>query len=367
MPDACYPRARMDATNPGWVAMRDVLSRIAVGPKGSKDLDEEEAYDALNLCLTRQASDVQIGVFLMAQRLKRETEAENHGFLRAIVDASHIVTAAAPTVVSLADPYDGFQRSAHFGPVVAAVLGACGLPAYVHGAEYMPPKFGITSRQVLDHMGLAVGVGGGAESVRSAAVRLAEVGAAFVDLSDFCPRLSALTELRTEIAKRCFLATLEKLATPLRGASSTHVVAGWVHSGYDELLENLLYRMGIASSLLIKATEGHVDPFIHRDTHHRGYVRTNGQLTPTDGIVQPKGYGVQAAKAPEWNDMTVGRQAELWNEALSKKRTVPGLVVRLLAGMVMRHVGHAKTTMSGIGMAHQAIVSGQARRVFMHL
>ena len=126
----------------GWLAMRDILSRVAVGPKGSRNLTEDEAYNALKLCLSKEPSDIQVGVFLIAMRLKRETLDENRGFLRALREVSTIVQSPAPRVLSFCDPYDGFNRVPHFAPVVAAVLGACGLPSYVHGAWTMPPKPG---------------------------------------------------------------------------------------------------------------------------------------------------------------------------------------------------------------------------------
>jgi anthranilate phosphoribosyltransferase len=57
-----------------------VLSRVAVGPRGSRDLDRAAAREALRLCLDGEASAIQAAVFLIAMRLKRETSAENLGF-----------------------------------------------------------------------------------------------------------------------------------------------------------------------------------------------------------------------------------------------------------------------------------------------
>ena len=118
----------------GWNRMREVLTRVAVGPKGSKDLDRDGAREAMALCLDRSASDIQIATFLIAERLKRETTEENLGFLDALVRASTITQASTPEVVSLCDPHDGFLRAPHFAPVTAAVLAACGLPTALNGA-----------------------------------------------------------------------------------------------------------------------------------------------------------------------------------------------------------------------------------------
>ena len=341
--------------------MRSFLARIAVGPAGSKDLSEDEAREGLALCLTREADDVQIGTFLIAERLKRETEAENHGFLAALCDASHHVTAEVPDVMSLADPYDGFVRTPHFAPVVAGVLAACGLPTIVHGARTLPPKNGITARSVFEARGMDLGFGDGADAVARAAERLAECGVAYVALEDFCPALAALTPIRDSIAKRPFLATLEKLITPVRGRERTHVAAGWVHAGYQELIERLLRRRGVASVLLVKGREGHVDPHVHQDTDIYGY--RPGDAEPQADQLRPKGLGALIAERPRWPEMTAASVSELWDEAFHRKRrTAPGQIVRVLAGAALHQAGVASTVMRGVGMAHQAMVSGEARR-----
>ena len=346
----------------GWNRMREVLSRVAVGPKGSKDLDREGAREAMTLCLQRSASDIQIATFLIAERLKRETTEENLGFLDALQDASTIVKTSAPEVVSLCDPHDGFIRAPHFAPVTAAILAACGLPTVVNGALTLAPKNGITPRQVMTHMGFKLDIGDGTASVERASERLATRGIAYVDVEDFCPSLSALNEIRTEMAKRPFLATLEKLITPIRGSETTHIVAGWVHSGYETLLTELMRERGMASTLLIRSVEGHIDPKVHVTTKTTGY-RPDGQSFDED--IEPKCYGTLISEPPDWGTVDIDRVAETWVEALdTRHRTAPGQIVRLLAGMVLSHTGRAATIMRGVGLAHQQITSGRARAHF---
>ena len=110
------------ATTADWEAMREILASIAIGPVGSRDLSRQDARRAMGLALSGEVSDVQIGAFLLAARLKRETTDENLGFLDALVGASTVVTADTPDIVSLADPHNGFTRAPHFAPVAAAVL-----------------------------------------------------------------------------------------------------------------------------------------------------------------------------------------------------------------------------------------------------
>ena len=64
--------------------MQAYLQKIAAGPKLSKDLTEEEAEDALSLILDGKVSQIRVGVFLIAARMKIETVAENIGYWRAL-------------------------------------------------------------------------------------------------------------------------------------------------------------------------------------------------------------------------------------------------------------------------------------------
>ena len=350
---------RDEGLSEDYVAMRDILSRVAIGPIGSRDLDRSEAKEALRLVLEGEVSAVQAGAFLLAARLKRETSQENLGFLDALCSASTIEVAPAPEVVSLADPYNGFSRTPHFSAPTAAVLAACGLPAYVHGGVHIPPKEGLTARTVFAARGQDLGVGAGHAGVKAAAERLGVRGVSYVDVEDFCPGLHALTQIRRDIAKRPCLSLLEKLITPLRGQSGSHLVTGWVHKGYEDEIMLLARDLGLTSSTLIKGREGHIDPAVHRDTQVLGYD-TSGKSV--DLMLRPKSYGLLLSDIPDYGVLTAGKIAELWDEALHiKRRLLPGQTVRLLAGTILTVTGKASTVMRGVGMAHQAISSGKAR------
>jgi anthranilate phosphoribosyltransferase len=342
---------------PGWEAMRAILKRVAVGPQGSRDLDRVEAREALRLCLGREASDVQIGVFLIAERLKRETFEENAGFLDALRDASVVRTGPAPEVVCLADPFDGFTRQAHDGPAVAAVLAACGLPAYVVGAAGMPPKLGVTPRQVLEALGARLDLGRGAASVDGAAARLAAGEPAYLDLDDFCPALAALTPIRREIAKRPCLATLEKLVLPLRGQARTHLVSGWVHAGYERLMLGLLRGGGIASALLVKGREGCIDLHLRRPSETASFA---GEGPDRYESIDPSTLGVSSAEPPD-QDTSPQAVATRWRRALDGSDPAAAQGIRLLAGVVLAQVGRARTVADGMVMAQDGVESGRAQ------
>ena len=237
--------------------MHSIIKRIATGPELSKDISLEEARAGMRAVLEGRVDPVQAGIFLIALRMKRETDDENRGVLDAIREATRRATAPVDDVVDLADPYDGFIRTLPASPFLPALLAACGVAVVSHGVERMGPKFGVTHRQVLRAAGLPVDL-----DPQAAAERIGDpsIGWAYVDQERFCPALYGLTGLRSLIVKRCVTTTAEGLAGPVRGRARTHLVTGYVHKPYPRIYALLARQAGFDSALIVRGVEGGVIP-----------------------------------------------------------------------------------------------------------
>ncbi len=248
--------------------MNSVIQRIATGPELSKSITREEARRAMAAILDGDVDPVQAAVFLVALRMKRETDDEANGVLDAILDATVRATARVDDVLDISDPYDGFVRSLPASPFLPAVLAACGVSAISHGMESVGPKFGLTHHQVLRKAGLSVALdsAGAAEAISQG------VGWAYVDQGTTCPKLHGLLELRTKIIKRPVLTTVEVLTGPVRGAVRTHVMTGYVHKPYPRIYSMLARNAGFNSALLVRGTEGGVIPSLRQDGKLFRYV-----------------------------------------------------------------------------------------------
>ncbi len=273
--------------------MSSILKRIATGPELSKDISREEAREGMRLVLDGAVDPVQAGVFLIALRMKRETDDENRGLLEAIRDATQRATAAVDEVLDLGDPYDGYNRTLPAAPFLPAVLAACGVATVSHGVERMGPKYGVTHRQVLRAAGLPVDL-----TPEQAAARLAEprIGWAYVDQKAFCPKLHALTHLRTLIVKRPAITTAEVLAGPVRGRRKTHLVTGYVHKPYPRIYALLARHAGFDTALLVRGVEGGVIPGL---TQTGKVFRVLGDAEEVPVEFKPAELGIEAAvRAP---------------------------------------------------------------------
>jgi anthranilate phosphoribosyltransferase len=273
--------------------MHSILKRIATGPELSKDISREEACAGMRLVLDAQVDPVQAGVFLIALRMKRETDDENRGVLEAIREATLRATAPVDEVLDVGDPYDGYNRTLPAAPFLPPVLAACGIAAVSHGVERMGPKYGVTHRQVLAAAGLPVDL-----TPEQAATRLGDpgIGWAYVDQKAFCPKLHALAALRTLIVKRPAITTVEVLAGPVRGRLKTHLVTGYVHKPYPRIYALLARHAGFDSALIVRGVEGGVIPSLSnagRAFHYHG----GGEERCTD--FKPAELGIsQSVRAP---------------------------------------------------------------------
>lgn len=273
---------------PPKVIMRSIIQRIATGPDMSKDISLEEARAGMRAVLNNEVEPVQAAVFLIALRMKRETDDENKGILDGIRDVSISTTAPVDEVLDLSDPYNGYNRSLPAAPFLPAVLAACGIPTVSHGVETMSPKFGITHRRVLRAAGIPVDL-----SVEAAAARLGDsaIGWSYVDQDAYCPQLHDLSTLRTNIIKRQAITTVEVLTGPVRGRKKTHFMSGYVHKPYTRVYTMLARHAGFDSALLVRGIEGGIIPSL-RQKGTMFYYRDGGaeqaqEFDPTDiGINQ---------------------------------------------------------------------------------
>ena len=267
--------------------MHSVLQRVATGPELSKSISFDEARDTMAAVLNEEVDPVQAGVFLIALRMKRETDDELRGVLQAVLDVTEHAVAPTDEVVDLVDPYDGFNRNLLVSPFVPAVLAACGVPAFSHGVVSVGPKHGATHSQVLQAAGCNV-----SRSPHAVAERLgdADIGWGYVDQSAFSPKLHGLLRLRELIVKRPALTTVETLAQPLTGQRKTHLMTGYVHKPYPRIYAMLARHAQFDSALLVRGIEGGVTPSLRQNAR---FWACHGSAPETDTDITPAAIGIE--------------------------------------------------------------------------
>ncbi|WP_126455144.1 anthranilate phosphoribosyltransferase [Sulfuriflexus mobilis] len=312
--------------------MHSIIQRVATGPELSKDISQDEARGGMRAILDGHIDPVQAGIFLIGLRMKRETPDENRGVLDGIIDCTERVTAEVDELVDIGDPYDGYNRTLPASPFLPAVMAACGIPAVSHGMETVSPKFGVTHRQVMRAAGKDDSL-----SPQQAATQIAnkDIGWAYVDQSQFCPKLNALTDFRTLVIKRPTITTVETETMPIRARGKTHHVCGYVHKPYPPVYAMLAAHSGFDSALLVRGIEGGVIPSLRQTGKIISY---EGETEVRSAEVEPKDLGIEQElravpipadlpRKPGSNDEV---EAPFLSEAVAKAAVEAGLAA--LAG-----------------------------------
>ena len=356
--------------------MRSAIGRVATGPEYSKDLSFEESRSVMKYILEDVTDPVQAGIYLIALRMKRETDDENGGSLQAILDVTDRVTAEVDTVVDIAEPYDGYMRGAPVTAFLPAVLSACGVPAMSHGLEEVGPKFGVTQRKVLRAAGIDVDL-----NTHQAVERINDpsIGWAYVDQAQFCRPLHDLVPLRKRIIKRPVLTTVEVLAKPICGKLSTHLMTGYVHKPYPPVYERLAKLAGYDSAVLVRGVEGGVTPALNKPAKYFEYHGSQGELTEIDVAATEANIdqNVRCVPLPDEVMQTDTNGEAIVNvDQLSKASAQQGLealdgkhgpardCLSYSAAIMLKHLGRAESLSQASEIVSQAITCGKAMKMF---
>lgn len=358
--------------------MREVIGQIATGPEYSRDLSFETARSAMAMVLDGRADPVQSAVFLVALRMKRESDDENLGLLAALQAASEPAIVTAREVVDVAEPYDGYAKGLPVTPFLPALLAACDVPAVCHGCWSMGPKHGLSAAQVLAACGYETHL----RPQRAAAV-LDSAGWAYVDQAHHCPALHALAPLRELIVKRPALSTLEKLLRPLRGSQRTHLLTGYVHKAYPRVYALLAKAAGFDSALLVRGMEGGVLPSLRQPGKALRYaggadapmeilkldpaeadIRQTLRMSPLPAVHDRHAVDTRPPTPSAANAELVAHAADAGVAALHGRAGVTRDALVYGAAMVLWHVGRADSLRAGATRARVALDSGAAHDCF---
>jgi anthranilate phosphoribosyltransferase len=341
-------------------ALAQAIKKIATGPQLSKDLSQQESRLAMDELLSGQADLVQAATFLIALRMKRETNKENLGLLESIQSITKQTSSKVDELLILSDPFNGYNRHCPVAAFLPAVLAASGLPSITQGVKEMGPKFGVTHSQVLEQAGVKTNL-----SVEQATDRINnnEIGWSYLDQAQTTPSLYALQDLRTRIIKRPSLATLEKLIMPIKAAHKTYLQIGFVHKAYPSVLAYLAHQIGFDSTLMVRGIEGGVLPTLREESNC--FSEQNGLaepyvITPTEFDIHQDTRGV----LPQNALVTAQETAEQGLHALSGQSGTAFDSLILGAAMALSHFGLQSSAQQAADHVRQVIQSGKAKAYF---
>jgi len=348
--------------------MRFFLREIGQGPRAGRDLTREEAHEAMSLILSRQATPAQAGGFLLVQRYKGESPDELAGFAEAVRAGARTIEPKVEGLLDIGSPYDGRKKSIVVSPASALVVAAAGVPVVMHGEKAIGPKFGVPIGDVLEALG--IDIDGAPEEVERS---IEGTGVGFMRQSRFVPQVFALRELRTEIALRTCLSTVEKIYN-LAGAS--YSLLGLSHLPYAEKMLAAASEMGFRRVMIVQGIEGNEDaptsrpcraflwestPRVADDSPLPRTGEGPGVRATRELRIDPAEYGLQPATAEEMAGGDAAENARIAEGVLAGESGGHRDLVLLNASIRIWLAERAESIEAGIERAREAIDSGTAR------
>ncbi|MDI1350097.1 DNA-binding protein YbiB [Aquabacterium sp.] len=288
------------------MAIAAYIKEIGRGKDGARALSTAQAHDLMSQVLDGRVSDLELGAFCLAMRIKGETAEELAGFVQAThercldlrpalaqAQAHAQATMHTPLLGPVLLPsYNGSRKLPNLTPLLAWALAQRGVAVLVHGPRQDPTR--ITSAQVFAAGGWPV-----AEGDADVASAWAARQPAFMPTEVLCPGLARLLAVRWVIGLRNPGHTLAKLLNPLGLGMQ---VVNHTHPEYAVSLSNYLALVS-ANALLMRGTEG--EPVADARRQPRFDVFLDGQRQEALCRAPVEGVLVSLPELPE------GREADV--------------------------------------------------------
>jgi len=217
------------------------IKDIGRGKEGARALSRAQATDLMGQILDGRVTDLEIGGFCLAMRIKGETPEEMAGFLDAT--RARLAPLSCPDAPPVVLPsYNGARKLPVLTPLLALLLARRGLPVLVHGTATESVR--VHAPTVFAALGLA-------PATPTTPVRAGQV--TLLDTAALNPALQRLLDVRRVVGLRNPAHSLVKLLNPTAGRAL--VVGSYTHPEYAVSMAQT-FELTRADALLLRGTEG---------------------------------------------------------------------------------------------------------------
>lgn len=228
-----------------------IIKEVGRGARGARGLDAVTAREAFSALLANEVSDIQLGAWWLAMRIKGETADELAAFVAAM-EASLAFRVQSAKPVVLLPCYNGARQLPNLTPLFAWALAQRGARVLLHGVRSDPTR--ATTFELFEALGFPI-----TETAVATETALVSHGFAFTALDALHPKLAALIANRWRIGVRSTPHTVTKLLQPIDGP---HVrVVALTHGDYIERMGAHLAAQPDAKAIVFRGCEG--EPVLH--------------------------------------------------------------------------------------------------------
>ena len=270
------------------------------------DLNSEEAEEAMNIIMTGQATQAQIGAYLVALRMKGETIPEIKGSVRAMrANAVKVKLNITEPVYDIVGTGGDGAHTFNISTAAAFVVAGTGRKVAKHGNRAQSSHCG--AADVLSALGVSLEL-----TPEQIAQAIEQIGIGFMFAAKFHPAMKHAIGPRKEIGQRTIFNILGPLTNP---AGANIQLTGVFSPDLTEPLANVLNELGSKAALVIHGANG-LDELnttgINRVSHLRDGTVETYNLNPTD-------LGLAPSTVQDLRGGTPDESALMMRELLSNK------------------------------------------------
>jgi len=251
------------------MSIQHYIKEIGRGKEGARSLSREQACDLMGQILDQKITDLELGAFCLAMRIKGETAQEMAGFL----DAAHarlkfFESTLMDKPVLIIPTYNGARRLPVLTPLLGILLAKEGFSVLMHGSTNDNGR--ISSYSVLKQLGY---------TAASDSFSLKPGELTFCPTQLISPPLQKLLDVRRIIGLRNSAHSLVKLLIPVKASSpitaSPVLITSYTHPEYCVSMRSTL-SLTKSNALILRGCEGEPVADARRSPQYTALV--NGDL-----------------------------------------------------------------------------------------
>ena len=330
--------------------LKPILARLAESPV----LDYDTAKTAFTILLSGEASEAQIGAFLMALRLGEAPSNTDILTAGAEVLRHKAVPVEAPEGVldTCGTGGDG-ANTYNISTATAFVVAGCGVAVAKHGNKAVSSRSG--SSQVLEQLGIKLDI---PPAQITRCIKQANMGFMFAPAHHSA--MAYVAPVRAQLGIRTVFNLLGPLANP---AGAKHQLMGVFAKEWLQPMAETLQRLGSTSAWIVCGSDG-LDELTTTGTSHIASLK-EGKITLFD--LTPEEAGLPRAKPEDLVGGAVEDNAKTLLSLLKGEDAYPAYrdIVLLNAGAALVVAGRTPTIKEGVALAQEGL--GKAKDVLARL
>ena len=326
-------------------AIRDLIA--------GADLGRAKMRAVMEQIMSGQATDAQIGAFLVALRIKGETIDEIAGGAEVMREKATPIVTVRPDLIDTCGTGGDDSGTFNISTTVAFVACGAGLAVAKHGTRSISSQCG--SSDVLTALG--VNVEAAPEKVGEC---IDEVGIGFLFAIALHGAMKHAIGPRRELATRTVFNILGPLTNP---AGAKRQLLGVFDGALTEALAGVLRELGSDQALVVHGSDG-LDEITLTGPTQVSELR-DGQVSTRQ--IHPGDFGLQTVSAEALKGGDADYNARILRGVLDGEKGPQRDVVLLNAAAAMVVGGLAEDITAGLEVARESIDSGKARQALDRL